>query len=192
MAYRNDFYTPRNIIGYTGDLLYYPTVYFRRGAADGAAGQGCEYGHITQYHKLGHNVGREAVCWSKSYTIQNYLHKGKVVNHEWADAQRFHVSRTPLITSDRFRPGDLSILREAITRFPDLKLMYSATRQVVLKSWLNEELLWQFHRVKNDRLALFGRTALGNLRDVNPGATRVIDRQILLGGGRVPLLTRNR
>jgi hypothetical protein len=192
MAYRNDFYNPGNIIGYTGDLLYYPTVYFGRGAADGARGQGYEYGHITQYHKLGQNVGREAVRWSKSYTIQNYLHKGKVVNHEWADAERFHVSRTPLITSDRFRPGDLSILREAITLFPDLKLMYSARLQVRRKKWLNEELLEQFNLVKHDRLALFGKTALGNLRDANPGATHVIDRQILLGGGRVGLLTRKR
>jgi hypothetical protein len=177
MAYRDDFYNPRNIIGYTGDLLHYPTVYFRRGP---------EYGHITQHHRYAHNVGREQVGWDASYYIANHYHKGRIVNTEWERGILVHHSRNPLITSDRFHPGDLTILRQAIIDFPDEKLMYvdCARRQVGLKARLHGELRWQFKAVKHHRYDLFGG------RDPNPGATRVIDRQILLAGGRRPLLVR--
>jgi hypothetical protein len=52
MAYRPDFYTADNIIGYTGDIDNNPTVYFLTDL---------EYGHITQAHRDTDNVGREEV-----------------------------------------------------------------------------------------------------------------------------------
>lgn len=179
MAYRGDFYNLLNIIGYTGDLQFYPTVYFRRGA---------EYGHITQHHKLGKNVGRETVRWDADYHIANHYHRGRVVNTEWRGDERFHTSRNPLITRDRFGPGDLLTLGTAIVHFPDLKLMYSARRMVQLKALVGEELKWQFEQANYHRYELFGRHADGQRRDPNPRVTAIIDRQIMQAGGRYQLL----
>jgi len=62
MTYRGDFYIPENIIGYTGNIHHDPTVYFQKGH---------NFGHITQAHGIGHNVGREEVRYAQDYVIRN-------------------------------------------------------------------------------------------------------------------------
>lgn len=164
MAYRNDFYNLRNIIGYTGDLRYLPTVYFRRGH---------EYGHITQHHMLPYNVGREDVAYHRGYHISNYYRGGRIHAIEWEGSQEVHTSRNPFITRDRFNPGDLLTLSEAIFRFPDRKLRYEDPRngeRVHAKHAMQAELLAQFRLVRRHRLDLFMPGV-----DPNPRATRVID-----------------
>ena len=62
MAYRGDFYAPGNIIGYTGEISFNPTVYFLNGNS---------FGHITQNHPCKENIGREGVQTEIGYTIGN-------------------------------------------------------------------------------------------------------------------------
>lgn len=165
MAYRNDLYNMRNIIGYTGDLAYFPTVYFRRGN---------EYGHITQHHMLPYNVGREEVAFHLQYHIGNYYRGGRIKAIEWEGMNNIHTSRNPFITRDNFRPGDLLTLAAALYRFPDVKMRYSDPlnhQRVKAKHRMQAELLHQFKQVRENRLELFMPGA-----DRNPAATRVLDR----------------
>jgi hypothetical protein len=139
MGYRDDFYTLRNIIGYTGDLNYLPTVYFQRGQ---------EFGHITQYHNRGYNVGREEVESHPCYRIINVKRDGHIHSTEWKGSHNFHTSRTRFIARALLKPFDLTTLSVAIFRFREMKLMYSASQQVANKHWLNQEILT--HGVRND------------------------------------------
>jgi len=50
VAYESNFYKAQNIIGYTGTIGAFPTVYFMDNE---------HYGHITQKHPCPLNVGRE-------------------------------------------------------------------------------------------------------------------------------------
>jgi len=171
--YRQDFYIPRNIIGYTGDLHFWPTVYFQFGH---------EFGHITQHHLLGENVGREQVDKSSRYRIANHYRNGKIVSTEWIGLQLIHPSRNPLITRDRFGPGDLLTLCVAIYRFPDIKPRYplphaeKAGQPDIVKSRraFHTLLQSQFALVRDHRLDLF-------VSDQQPRATNVMDR-VVYGG----------
>jgi len=60
--YEPDFYTPENIIGYTGVLNKNPTVYFLSRT---------HYGHITQVHEEWTNVGREVIYPNTTYAFGN-------------------------------------------------------------------------------------------------------------------------
>jgi len=55
-GYRDDFYVPENIIGYTGKLGENPTIYFEK-REDGKV----TFGRITQQHGNPKNVGREMI-----------------------------------------------------------------------------------------------------------------------------------
>ena len=77
MSYRDDFYIPRNIIGYTGNINNNPTVYFQNGAS---------YGHITQAHDIRQNIGREEVCQAQDYRIFNNVHG---TAEEWAGGRLY-------------------------------------------------------------------------------------------------------
>jgi hypothetical protein len=167
MAYRNDFYTLRNIIGYTGDLRYLPTVYFQRGH---------EYGHITQHHMLPYNVGREHVAYHPQYRIANHYRGGRIRAVEIEGMDIVHPSRNPFISRDGFGPGDLLTLSAAIFRFQELKLCYADPRnrdRVHAKHAMQHELLKQFRLVRDHRLDLFMPGA-----DRNPAATRLIDNVV--------------
>ena len=79
MGYRHDFYREENIIGYTGELLKNPTVYFADAGGINPRLQQVgnkqqvlvEFGHITQAHNMPSNVGRERVREAFSYSICN-------------------------------------------------------------------------------------------------------------------------
>lgn len=182
MAYRNDFYTVTNIIGFSGDVRFLPTVYFQRGD---------EYGHITQFHNRPFNVGREyvAFCRASQYHVYNHFIDGRIHAIEWEGYKLVHVSRNRIIKRDSFRPGDLQALSLAIRNCPHLKPRYRhpgyeqthdikgkmqteliRRPQQVKKNAMHAELLAQFNDVRNHRLDLFMPG-----RDRNPAATNVID-----------------
>ena len=87
MAYAPEFYTPENIIGYTGVLNKNPTVYFLSATY---------YGHITQVHGVWRNVGRETIRSNAKYTFENDGDKKCLVESD-SGAHMHHVSRSPMI-----------------------------------------------------------------------------------------------
>lgn len=145
MTYRDDFYTPQNLIGYTGDINSPQTVsvYFESNT---------EFGHITQVHPEPHNVGRTRV-WNKllfevgrgECTLYQYERGNQWVlfeDDDGAETEQFvfyerleprsgptrgamdanlfdHASRNTLQTN--LAPADRVILEAAIPNCPDLK-----------------------------------------------------------------------
>ena len=95
MGYRDDFYMVQNIIGYTGKLNDFPTVYFIKGD---------EYGHITQKHGDSQNVGRMEVMKSKNYSIGNETVHGALKLVEKENGEIFHESRSTLTKVDPIDP----------------------------------------------------------------------------------------
>jgi hypothetical protein len=143
MGYRDDFYTAKNIIGYTGNLNDNPTVYFANADAldptldqvDGMDKIVWEYGHITQAHPRADNVGRERVFASYSYNIFNVQtqsgdHRAKESVYGRLGGLRpdnegystFHTSRN---TFERVTKGNHHILAQAIVRHQNIKRMYN-------------------------------------------------------------------
>lgn len=84
-GYRDDFYIPGNIIGFTGDVDSDPTVYFQRGN---------EVGHITQAHDIAQNVGREEVKPYAAYSIGNNA-SGRCVEKD--GTRLLHESRNAFV-----------------------------------------------------------------------------------------------
>jgi hypothetical protein len=97
MGYRDDFYKVQYIIGYTGDLHDFPTVYFQKGN---------EFGHITQKHPDSQNVGRMKVEASNSYFIGNEIVEGSLKLVEKIRGRIIHVSRNTLTKVDVFHPAN--------------------------------------------------------------------------------------
>jgi len=97
MGYRDDFYMVQNIVGYTGDLNNFPTVYFQKGS---------EFGHITQKHDESQNVGRTEVYSSDAYFIGNELVGGSLRLVEKIGGRTFHTSRSTLTKVDTFAPAN--------------------------------------------------------------------------------------
>lgn len=97
MGYRDDFYMVQNIIGYTGDLHDFPTVYFLKGD---------EFGHITQKHAESQNVGRMEVYSSNKYFIGNELVNGSKRLVEKINGKVIHTSRSTLTKVDVFEPAN--------------------------------------------------------------------------------------
>ncbi len=69
MAYGEELYNEKHVIGYTGELGQNPTFYFKRDLGGGKI----SFGHITQHHRLKSNIGREEIIEknSKRYEIKN-------------------------------------------------------------------------------------------------------------------------
>ncbi len=121
-AYRADFYTPENIIGYTGELRRNPTVYFRSDT---------EFGHITQQHESHWNIGREGVGdlvypgWT--YVIDNEIVRGREVGVERYESDNgegrihIHTSRNRFIDTRRANIDVFALLAQAIWKFTALK-----------------------------------------------------------------------
>ena len=127
MGYRDDLYNIGNIIGYTGSLHDFPTVYFRCDRLGLA-------GHITQKHDRPQNVGRHEPFETIGYSIRNKYdaEKGKLVAKEYFYAYAFHTSRgayTEIGTAVRPGRGEfidmhaINILATAIARNTDQKQM---------------------------------------------------------------------
>ncbi|NNE53740.1 MAG: hypothetical protein HKN30_15215 [Sulfitobacter sp.] len=122
MGYRDDLYRPVHMIGYTGALNAFPSVYFFNPE------DGC-YGHITQQHTLPANIGRESVKDHEDYRISNEFIDGKTRNVERRNGRIFHRSRNPFvpICDSRFFPNAktdfrcYALLAPAIVRFPEMK-----------------------------------------------------------------------
>jgi hypothetical protein len=97
MGYRDDFYMVQNIVGYTGNLNDFPTVYFQKGN---------EFGHITQKHGDSQNVGRMEVDSSANYFIGNEIVDGSLRLVEKIDGEIIHTSRSTLTKVDTFAPAE--------------------------------------------------------------------------------------
>jgi hypothetical protein len=97
MGYRDDFYMVQNIIGYSGNLNDFPTVYFQ--TKD-------EYGHITQKHPDPQNVGRMEVYKSTGYSIGNEMVGSTLKLVEKVNGKIIHESRSTLTKVDTFAPGN--------------------------------------------------------------------------------------
>lgn len=97
MGYRDDFYMVQNIIGYSGTLHDFPTVYFQKGD---------EYGHITQKHADPQNVGRMEVYKSAGYWIGNEMVGSTLKLVEKVNGKIFHESRSTLTRVDTIDPNN--------------------------------------------------------------------------------------
>ena len=117
MPYRDDFYCAENLIGYTGKLNDFPSVYFSKLSTG-------EFGHITQKHPIKGNEGREVVLTSDGgYRAVNEDvtdKDGEVHNafKEYCGKRCFHQSRNEFIPKDASNEG---VLLQAITAFPNEK-----------------------------------------------------------------------
>jgi hypothetical protein len=106
MGYRDDFYVTDNVIGYSGNLLDFPTVYFQSGT---------EYGHITQKHDTSQNVGRGKVRSAKGYTIENRKDSnGEMRLFESVNGKVFHASRGTLTSLASMTEAQKAVLFQAI------------------------------------------------------------------------------
>lgn len=133
MAYEPTFYVIDNIIGYTGELHKDPTVYFR-------CSERHLHGHITQWHRIRKNIGRETVSGT---IIDEYVHAIKNIEidgEEKAVEGYFHVltgeqlggfetgyheSRGKFYDIKHANLKVIDILARSIIRFPDLKPIYA-------------------------------------------------------------------
>lgn len=130
MAYRSDFYNLQNIIGYSGNLNAGPTVYFR-------CDQMQLVGRITQQHPRGDNIGRGKPRSTQGYEGRNEFYDGQARFVERVNGTVFHTSRNIFIRVGMLAPnapgsgvdlGALSILAQAIYRFPYAKTRVSGAR----------------------------------------------------------------
>jgi hypothetical protein len=114
MGYRDDFYKAENMIGYTGTLHEFPTVYFLTKK---------EYGHITQKHPHSQNVGRHGVGdATNGYKIGNQqFPTGEKRMVEKRGKKVMHTSRGVLTPTKYMGDGDKAILLQAIYKWPDEK-----------------------------------------------------------------------
>lgn len=116
MGYRDDFYAVENIIGYTGVLHDFPTVYFQTGT---------EYGHITQRHDFSQNVGRNEIHSAVGYSIGNEEIGGKLKLVEKMNGRIFHESRGTLTKVAQSDKDTMAILAQAIWKWPNEKYISS-------------------------------------------------------------------
>ena len=137
MAYYDELYHCDNIIGYTGQLNDFPTVYFLSKELRLA-------GHITQWHDIFDNIGREEAIKLEDYRFGNEPNpSGRIVLVERFRKDgvgKTHTSRNPLIyvnyTPEGERPAKLrdgvelnrtmAILSSSISMFQEAKFMYSS------------------------------------------------------------------
>lgn len=113
MPYESLFYTKENIIGYTGNISLFPTVYFRKGN---------RFGRITQQHSNPDNIGRNVVRIYEDYSLYNTADSGKGV--EFYNGKVRHRSRNPFVSAIGLTDVELNTLASSIERFPHLKTKY--------------------------------------------------------------------
>lgn len=120
MGYRDDFYSAVNIIGYSGQLHNFPTVYFQTNA---------EYGHITQKHGTSQNVGRMSVASAVGYVIANEMIHGQMKLVERINNNVIHESRSTLTAVGTYDFQTLHILSQSIRNYPDEKYISDYTEE---------------------------------------------------------------
>jgi hypothetical protein len=110
MGYRDNFYRSQNIVGYSGNINNFPTVYFQ---------SPWEFGHITQAHDIRQNVGRQEVLSAVGYWIGNEdVGGGDIRLVEKTNGEAFHTSRstfTPVTNATR------GTLAQSITKYSGAK-----------------------------------------------------------------------
>jgi len=121
MAYRDDFYCAENILGYSGSLHEFPTVYFLTSK---------EYGHITQEHGYGQNVGRQQVEDAAGYTIGNEPVNGTPKLLEKVNGRVFHESRTTLTKVTKSDADAFAVCSQAIWKYQDEKYISNFSKDV--------------------------------------------------------------
>lgn len=112
MSYEEEFYTPENIIGYTGDFQVNPTVYFKNGN---------KFGRITQTHADNDNIGRSLVREYTDYRIGNTAPSGTA--EEYYDGEVQHVSRHPFVAAQEHSHGK-TVLAASILAHTEAKTTY--------------------------------------------------------------------
>jgi hypothetical protein len=120
MGYRDDFYTPDNCVGYTGDLHNFPSVYFLTDK---------EYGHITTKHGYLQNVGRAEVKSNEGYTIGNETIAGERRLVERIDSHIIHQSRGVLTMLGQMSANDKAVMYQVIWQYPNEKLVTDFTTE---------------------------------------------------------------
>ncbi len=119
MGYRDDFYVAANIVGYSGRLESFPSVYFLTTQ---------EYGHITQEHDYSQNVGRSKVHSARGYTIGNEMVGSVLKLVEKMNGRIFHESRTTLTTVDQNDAETMAVLGQVIWKYQDQKYITDFSR----------------------------------------------------------------
>ena len=112
MGYRDDFYAVENIIGYSGRVSDFPTVYFQNGD---------EFGHITQKHGYPQNVGRMEVHADPNYVMENAEYQGGIRLIERIGDRLIHVSRSTFKPIETTTFDDQAVLVQAIRNNPNEK-----------------------------------------------------------------------
>jgi hypothetical protein len=121
MGYRDDFYCVDNIIGYSGSLHEFPTVYFLTSK---------EYGHITQEHGYGQNVGRQEVGDAAGYSIGNESVNGVLKLLEKKNGRVFHESRTTLTKVTKNDADAFAVCSQAVWKYQDEKYISNFSKDV--------------------------------------------------------------
>lgn len=122
MGYRDDFYIVANIVGYTGDVAVYPTVYFQIGD---------EYGRITQRHDAPTNLGRNKVYKDATYTFENRTQPdGSVCMVEMSKGKVRHTSRNSFIPRTGLSAEQVALLAQSIINYQLEKTIEIADRKV--------------------------------------------------------------
>ena len=137
-------YRAQNIIGYSGDINRFPTVYFQ---------SPWEFGHITQAHGTSQNVGRQEVLSAVGYSIGNEDVGGEIRLVEKTNGAAFHTSRS---TFTAVTNGTRGTLAQAITKYSGAKYISDYNDEVFdsidaaakAKSDVLHELLMVRHRVE--------------------------------------------
>lgn len=136
MGYRDDFYCAANVIGYSGQLQSFPTVYFQTKTG---------YGHITQEHDLSQNVGRNAVEDGTGYTIGNEMVNGVLKLVEKKNGHIFHESRSTLTKVGQNDQNTLAVLTQAIWKCPEEKYISAFSKKDLLQIGASENAKKDFH-----------------------------------------------
>ncbi len=125
MAFYDNLYSFENIVGYTGQLHNFPTVYFQ-------SQQHNLVGHITQAHPFPQNVGRTDPLPLTGYRWENKPTPQGEVLMEYFNNIKFHTSRNKFIElgtsvrgngADRFDMAAFAILAQSIRNCPHQKQM---------------------------------------------------------------------
>lgn len=114
MVYRPDFYREENIVGHTGRLGHFPTVYFEKGM---------EFGRITQTHDHKCNIGRNKVRKLTFYVKTN--DPSLLERYEDEDGKEIsHKSRSKFVSCTAGPSSAKKKMAMSIALFQELKPKY--------------------------------------------------------------------
>ncbi len=117
MGYRDDFYNETHYIGRTGNSNSTATYYFHNTKTH-------EFGHITQHHEVGNNIGREKVLTDLLYQYQ----KPPYTTLFWEFSPKHMPKSTPHTSRNKFTRASqahLSALKITLKHFTKMKTRYA-------------------------------------------------------------------